>query len=258
MNLRDWPDRDTKLDSLHTAGMRLLDVLHPRTKEYVGYFLSQITLSSATGFMYPNAVRVFKDWANMVDDRSLPGWLDNGYHNPGHCLRVANRAVTFACDLGLPVGDIDVIACAALWHDFGYVPCKEGDRRNVPVAVAAWRTYAYMKGLDKGFIRTVANAIESTLYPYPENVVFSASNPIHVCLRDADLTEILDAENYELASHGLCMEMTASGVFTGDQSAFLAGNINFISNMHHLVSEYLRPHVIRAVNAYILKHTKAT
>ena len=138
------------------------------------------------------------------------------YHNAGHCLRTAARAVKYGLDDNMDTDALTRVWLAGLWHDAGY-SLSVGEDDNIETAVLHWQRYAQGSGVRAGLMASVSTLIRTTAYPYNTNRVFDAHNPEHVVLRDADLGEITEPI-YAEVMRGLALEMQMRGAFDEDAS----------------------------------------
>jgi hypothetical protein len=163
--------------------------------------------------------------------KKADGYVELGYHNAAHCIRVACRAYELAANAGYGLGERLILLLAGMWHDYGYLLQSSGDLVNIPVAVASWQTFGHMHGMYQSSVRQVGALIWASHFPYVSddhpNIAMLISPEMRSFIRTADLGEITEP-NYRSIMLGLCAEMTANGKFFGTFEEFWDGNRKFL------------------------------
>lgn len=167
-----------------------------------------------------------------------------GYHNPGHCMRVAMRAWELA-NLEGETEDVRLLIIAALFHDFGHTG-KRPDIDNIEIAVKGMRDCpAVQEEFCLTDIRTIEQLIRVTEFPF----IHDPKTPHEKIIRDADMMESFEPYHIKTILYNLREELEGvQGKVSVKEAAemqerFIA-NIDMLTDSGRLIWQRTKPFML--------------
>jgi len=127
---------------------------------------------------------------------------NNPYHNLVHSCYVLEKTYEAALYSGLFSRNVRNLLIAAMFHDYGHSGKIGHEDKEIEKALYFLREIILPE--DKSYTESIASLILATKYPYQED---EDLNEAALILRDADLSQILDNNWFELCVIGLSQEM---------------------------------------------------
>ena len=160
------------------------------------------------GELFPGKTELFNEIIYQIEsysDKSEEIYNKVLYHTDQHIFAVAMRSFEIGKDLSLPNKDLQILFCAALFHDMCHSFGATCDVVNVSTAIQLTNSYLFVH-FGRSFVSAVCDAILCTVYPYR----IRPQNEVEKILRDCDITMCLEPDAALFAS-GLTNELSISG-----------------------------------------------
>jgi len=175
-----------------------------------------------------------------------------GYHNTGHCIRMAMRAYEIYqlenmhsyLDRKFDEYELPTLILAALFHDFGHTGTRP-DINNIEIAVAGLRAYDGAMPLPKRCIDMAERLIRVTEFPF----IHEPQTELEKIIRDADMMESFEPFHIATILYNLRKELkSVQGDVSVKEAAAMqekfVSHIEILTNAGRAIWERTKPFML--------------